>query len=325
MIRKKELLVSVVLLLSGFFFSVPMTSALDASNYDSIMTITPPTERMILTPGEEYKGSVTVSNSANATRDLKYSVRIGSFGLGKDENGKVDYNNTDIDTITGYNQMMDWITLDKENGSVSPHNSDTISYTIKVPDNAPVGGQYASIVVRDNTKEDDEGSGNVAIQNVIEFAVGLFAEVTGETKDKGTILDNNIPAFLLNNQLTVSSLVKNEGNVHTDAEYILQVWPLFSDEEIYTNEEKPETSLIMPETERYHSKTIEDLPTVGIFRAKQTVKIFGETSIVEKIVIVCPLWLLFLILFVIIALIIWIVMKLKGGNKKKARSTDSEE
>ena len=316
MIKKIELLMSVVLLLSGFFFGGSRVSALDTSNFNSIMTVSPPTERIILTPGEKYEGSVTVSNSANATRDLKYSVRIGSFGLGKDENGRTDYNSTDIDTITGYNQIMDWISLGKKNGSVPPHSSDTIPYTIEVPENAPAGGQYLSIVIRDDTKEDDESSGNVTIQNVIEFAVSLLAEVTGETVNEGAILDNSIPTFLLNNQLTASSLVKDEGNVHTDAEYVLQVWPLFSDEEICTNEEKPDISIVMPEAERYHVQTC-NLPSIGIFKAKQTVKIFGETSVVERMVIVCPLWLLFLILFVIVALIIWIAMKMRGSKKQK--------
>ena len=73
---------------------------------------------------------------------------------------------------------------------------------------------------------------------------------------------------------------------------------------------------MMPGTERYHAKTV-NTPPIGIFRVKQTVKIFGETSVVEMMVIVCPLWLLFLILFVIVALIIWVVMKIRGVKKQK--------
>ena len=70
----------------------------------------------------------------------------------------------------------------------------------------------------------------------------------------------------------------------------------------------------MPETERYHTETC-NLPPIGLFRAKQTVKIFGEESIVEKTVIVCPLWLIFVILFVVIALIIWIIIRMKSRKK----------
>ena len=106
-------------------------------------------------------------------------------------------------------------------------------------------------------------------------------------------------------------MVKNNGNTHTDAEYTLQVWPVFSDEEYCTNEENPDKSLVMPETNRYHSQTCV-LPVVGIFRAKQVVSIFGETSIVEKNFIVCPIWLLVIVIFAVISIIIWLVAKSKS-------------
>ena len=284
---------------------------------DTVMTISPPSQRMILTPGEDYEGSISVSNSSNAKYDMDYSVVVGSFNYVKDEEGKTDYEDLDVDKVTGYNQMMDWIELKKDKGTIQKGGTDVIPFVIHVPENAPAGGQYATIIVQNDV---DFGTGKgegVAVESNVRFAANLIAEVAGETKNVGSVLENSIPSFILNNQLSANSLVKNDGNVHTDAEYTLQVWPLFSDEEICTNEEEPETSMIMPETERYHAQTC-NLPAVGIYKATQTVKIFGDTSVVEKIVVFCPLWLLFIILFVIIALIIWIVMKVRNGKKRKA-------
>lgn len=322
MIKKiSKLFVAFGVLLASFV-GVSNTFA-DMDGMDTVMTISPPSQKIVLTPGEDFEGSISVSSSSTAKNSLKYSVTVGAFSLVTDENGNVDYNDVDVDTVTSYNQIMEWIELKKDKGEVEIGGIDTIPFTIHVPENAPAGGQYATIIVQNDTGIDNTGgSQGVSIESQVRFASNIFAEVTGETESNGSIVENNIPSFILNNQLNATSLVKNEGNVHTDAEYILQVWPLFGDEEIYTNEEEPETSLIMPGTERYHSKTIEGLPTVGIFRAKQTVKIFGETSIVEKIVIVCPLWLLFLILFVIIALIIWIFTKVKGSKKRKSNATE---
>ena len=294
----------------------------DMDGMDTVMTISPPKQKIVLTPGEDFEGAISVSSSSTSKNNLKYSVIVGSYGLTKDKNGNTNYSDVDVDTVTGYNQIMEWIELKKKQGEVAIGGVDTIPFVIHVPENAPAGGQYATIIVQNETDLDNTGGPGITIESKVRFASSIIAEVTGKTEDKGSIVENNIPSFILNNQLNATSLVKNEGNVHTDAEYILQVWPLFGDEEIYTNEEEPETSLIMPETERYHSKTIEGLPTVGIFRAKQTVKIFGETSIVEKVVIVCPLWLLFLILFVIIALIIWIFTKVKGSKKRKSNTTE---
>ena len=84
------------------------------------------------------------------------------------------------------------------------------------------------------------------------------------------------------------------------------VKPLFSDEEVYTNIEEPMTSLILPETERYNTQSWEEAPMFGIFRVKQTIEIFGDVSTNERLVLFCPLWLLFIIIFAIILVIIFI-------------------
>lgn len=325
--RIKNLMVAMGVLL-GSLMGVAGAFA-DFDGMDTVMTISPPKQKIILTPGEDYEGSISVSCSSNAKNDLKYSVTIGSYGLTKDEGGKADYDDIDLDTVTGYNQMMSWVELKKDKGTVEKGGTDIIPFVIHVPKNAPAGGQYASIIVQNDTSVVTGSGEGVSFVNTFRFASSLLAEVTGVTKDEGEILENNMPSFILNNQLPATSLVKNNGNVHTDAEYTLQVWPLFSDEEVCTNEEKEEgskiegskTSFIMPDTERYHTQTCY-LPAIGIYRAVQTVKIFNETSVVEKTVIFCPLWLLFIMLFVIIALVLWIFMKVKGNKKRKSTTTE---
>lgn len=308
-ILKNSLMVAIILFGS---LSGACQAFADFEGMDTVMIISPPSQRIILTPGEDYEGSILVSSSKNSKNDLAYSVTIGAFNYVKDDDGNVDYEDVDTDTVTGYNQIMEWIELKKDKGVVARGEAESIPFVIHVPKNAPAGGQYATIIVQDDTEIGGAGDSGVMIENTIRFASNLIAEVTGETKNKGAVLENNIPSFIMNNRLTATSLVKNDGNIHTDAEYILQVWPLFSDEEIYTNEEKPETSIVMPETERYHSKTIEGLPSVGIFRVRQTVKIFGETSTTERTVIVCPIWLLFLIIFGITAIIVYFIAKARA-------------
>ncbi|MBQ3433045.1 hypothetical protein IJG22_01970 [Candidatus Saccharibacteria bacterium] len=285
------------------------------------MTVSPPYQKIILTPGEEYRNTISVFNSSNSTRDLKYAVNVGSFSQSRNESANDDYGSMNHIDKTSYNQIMDWIELDVTGGELAPGEKKTIGYTIKVPQNAPAGGQYATILVADETTKGQPGTGNIAIDQTFQFASIIYAQVAGEMKEEGEISSNSMPSFLLNGPLTAESMVKNNGNVHTDAEYTFQVWPLFGGEEICTNEEEPETSLILPETERYHAQSC-DLPSVGIFKAKQVVKIFGETSIVERTVILCPLWLLFLILFVIIAIVIWVVMKILGSKKRSRNSSD---
>ena len=318
---KKKILNIVLLIVACVACSNIRLFVVDAAEQKQSMHVSPPNQRVVLVPGEKYSDSIMIYNANDSTRALKYELSIGSFSQKSGEEGKDDYEIVDHINVSTYNQMMDWITLDKTSGTVEPNEKDIVKYTIDVPEDVPAGGQYATIIVKDVTDKDIEKKGNVAVDSTFQFASIIYAEVAGDTKMEGVITDNSIPSFLLNGPLEAVSMVENKGNVHTDAEYTLQVWPLFGDEEICTNEEKPETSLILPGTERYHAQSC-DLPSVGIFRAKQIVKIFGETSIVERMVIICPLWLLFLILFAIIAIVIWIVMKIRGNKKRSRNSSD---
>lgn len=279
------------------------------------LTVSPSKQKIVLVPGEIYTGSINVFSPAKSEKNMVYSVSIGSFSESTNGRNNDDYGTVNYIDKSSYNQMMDWITLDKDSGVLSPNTGDVITYTIKVPEDAPAGGQYASLIVKDEAGMYSQGQG-VMVRNEMQILSIIYAEVAGETREEGEIKENSMPSFLLNGPLKADSMVRNNGNVHTDAEYTLQVWPLFSGEEICTNEEEPETSLILPETERYHEQSC-DLPSVGIFKAKQTVKIFGETSIMEKTVIICPLWLLFIIIFVIILIIIWLIARMRMGKKEK--------
>ena len=313
-----NLVIAAILAVSPVFAVNPYSA--NAAEVSNTMTVSPPTKKVILEPGEVYTDTIKIANSNNSKRDLKYTVHVGSFSQSKSEDSKDDYGTVDHIARSNYNQMMDWITFDKESGTVAPNGTDTVTYSINVPENAPAGGQYATILVRDESGDGDGGSGNVSIQSVLQFASIIYAEVAGETKEVGSVVENSVPGFLFGGPLTVSSMVKNEGNVHTDAEYTLQVWPLFSDEEAYTNEEEPMTSLILPESEKYNTQTWEDAQAIGIYKVKQTVKIFDNESIVEKTVIICPLWLLLIVVFVVVAIVVWLVMKSRGkkGSRKRA-------
>lgn len=312
--KLKSIAVLAMSLLCSLFF----TSACFAEDNASTIEVSPMIEQMILRPGETYHSSVDVRNPYMSKTDLSYSVEVGSYSVVVDEDG--NYGGTDTASVSSYNQIMNWIVLDETSGTLAPNEKDTITFTIKVPENAPAGGQYASIIFNNTTDDGARAEGNIAIKSKVSIAHVILAEVAGESRETGEIIENNIPGFRLDGSLEATSIVKNSGNVHARAQYILQVWPLFSDEELCTNEEEPGDSLILPETEKYHAETCQ-LPPVGIFRAKQTVKIFGETSIVEKTVIVCPIWLLFIIIFAIFALVFYFVAKARKKTAQRAEKS----
>ena len=304
----KKVIIFVVSLLALGINYIPVSAA-EEIHYDAGLVFGPPTQRIMLEAGQTYRSSMYISNPSDSVRATKYILYVTPYGV-SDENYSPIF-----DQENAYTQIADWITLDKTEGILQPGEKEDIGFTINVPVDAPAGGQYATIMAQDTTDlgSDQEGKG-LSVSSITAIGAIVYADVDGETRKEGIILENNIPSFVFTSPLEAFSRVKNSGNVHTDAEYVLQVWPLFSDSEICTNEEEPDTKIVMPETEYVRNETC-DLPPIGIFKAKQTVRLFDEISTIEKLVIVCPLWLLFIIVFAIVMLIIWLVLKAK--NRKK--------
>ena len=282
----------------------------------SSIFVSPMTQKIVLMPGETYKGSINISNNNSATEDLEYKADIGSYNKRQDGDSKDDYGVTDVTEVTNRNLIMKWITLEKTTGTVAPNGTDTLNFTIKVPKDAPAGAQYATILVYKDPKNiyGDQNAANITAK--YQLASAIIANVAGETIEKGTIKSNDMPTMLTNNKLEATSMVRNDGNIYTDATYTLQVCPMGSDEEICTNEEKVESTMVLPDTERYHVQTC-DLPAVGIFKAKQVVKIFSEESVLEKTIFVCPIWLMVVVLVVVLGIILGIIIYVKKRKSAK--------
>ena len=270
------------------------------------LQISPVVQKITLERGENYRSSIKVQNTG--AEDFKYLVSATHYSV-RDESYDPDF-----DSATSYSEMTNWITFDWTEGTAHPNDSIEVPLTISVPQDVPSGGQYAAIVAQ--IVNDDEGAGgNVGVTNIVRAAMLIFASVAGNTREQGEVIENNIPAFLFTTPLSVSSLVKNSGNVHADASYTLQVYPLFSDEEVYTNEEVPTTYTILPETQRYNTISWEGAPQLGIFRVVQTIKFLDKTSTNSRIVFICPMWFLILVLAFIFFCIFWVFARSRARKR----------
>ncbi|MBR0424431.1 hypothetical protein IJI79_02965 [Candidatus Saccharibacteria bacterium] len=273
--------------------------------------VSPMTEKIILNPGDTYKGSFTVTNPARNTGSITYAVSLSPFYATE------DYDITYEDT-GDYNQIVSWITLQNTNGTLAPNEINNVNFTINVPTDAPAGGQYAAIIVKTAASEDENGESEdtgVKISQAMAIAHTIFAEVTGTTVHSGDIVSTNLPGFMFDGKITGSSTIENIGNVHGTATYKLQIFPLFSSEEAYTNEEDPDTSTILPNRTRYHETVWNETPMMGIFNAIYTVEYEGMTEQVSRLIIICPLWLIFIILLAIVAIVVWLVIRIKMRKK----------
>lgn len=259
-----------------------------------------------LAPGETYTDTFKVQNTGSKSFDFKISVSPYTV---KDELYSPDY-----EVTNQYTDIVNWIKFSQETGSVEPNGEVEIAYTIKVPADVPAGGQYA-ILSAETTNEENNGdtSGIVAVRRV---GMILYSNVNGTTRKTGSIIENKVSGILFNPPISGTSIVENTGNTHANARYVLQVYPLFSNEEVYTNEEDPMTLTVLPETRRLNTVSWPNSPQLGIFKVRHTVTIFSETSVTEKVVFLCPIWFLFIVLVLIFLAIFWIVSRVRERKNR---------
>lgn len=303
---KKLLLVAPCIAIAGAAVLVNNTLAADA---DFGISMSPMNQKIVLTPGETYAGSFRITNPDSHTEDFPYNVVVQPFYVNEDYAPYYNENNGD------YNQIVNWITTDITEGVVSPNQTQEIHFTIDVPEDAPAGGQYAAITVASKMSGGSTVQGGLNLKVSQAMAHIVFAEIAGTTVRNGEVVSADVPGFLFSGNISGSSTIKNTGNVHSTASYKLQVFPLFSDEEIFTNEENPDTATILPDRALYNATEWDKTPSVGIFNVVYTAEFEGVTTEVKKMVIVCPIWLLAIIIFAIISIIIYLVAKSK--NRKK--------
>lgn len=282
-----------------------LTSALPASAASSF-SVSPMYQLISLTPGETYVGNFEIVNPGENTYDFYYKLRVEPFSVDEKNSPQLEANGD-------YNRIVDWIELAQPTGVVSPNEHTEVRFTIHVPENAPAGGQYASIVV--SSGEYRVNNSDVDLREVYETAHILYTDVAGETVRKGSITDVYVPGFMLSGQITGSVNIHNEGNVHSKATQTMQIFPLFSSEEVFTNEEEPKETWTMPERTVFSSVKWSDTPNMGIFHVIYKVEFEGVESKVDKMVIVCPLWLLFIIFLAIFL----IIFKIWNGKKREKK------
>lgn len=274
-------------------------------------TILPMSQRFSLEPGEVYTGKVTVVNPADATENFAYKVSVTPYSvIGRDYT-------VDLATENNRSMITKWIKIDEPTGEIAPNESKDVEFTITVPEDVPAGGQYAAITVAsDDSLESNEG---VAVQNVFEMASIIYGSVAGETKRGGDILENYVPGFSAVVPVKLRAVLQNEGNIHEDATFIIQVSNAFNGTVILPTEgdDGIYNEVVMPETTRDVERNVSNLPSIGVMKISQTIYYNGKVETKEKNVIICPIWFLALVLLTLASIITAIVMTVKRHKKKK--------
>lgn len=301
--RIRDLLGAMLILVLGFVVATPVFAADELPDYR--IQVSPARFDLELAQGKSYTETFKVQNTGKEKFDFKLSV--APYTVSDDKY------NANFSTETAYTDLVEWVRLSKTEGTVEPGESVEITASINVPSDVPAGGQYAAILAQ-IVEDESDGSTGVAITKQV--GILLFSNVDGITRKEAKIEDAKIDGFLFKPPISATSVVVNSGNTHVEATYILQVFPFFGGEEVYTNEDSPETHLILPETRRFNTISWDNSPQLGLFKVKQTVKVLDHTEVVEKVVFLCPIWFLFILILIVFCVIFWIVSRIRNRNKE---------
>ncbi len=274
---------------------------------ENTFSITPTNQMINLKPGDKYTGSITVINSSNSGEDFHYFVSVLPYSVVGEKY------EADLSTMYDRTMIKDWIEIDSPTGTLEPGKSEEVNFTITVPTSAPAGGQYASIVVTDNNNDSSVVSSTLGIASV------LYANVAGDTVYDGKIIENNIPGFVMSTPVKVDSLISNDGNVHMLATTQVTIKNTLTGENILPSQQSDGyfNEIIMPGTTHRIERDLTDLPIVGVVEVSQTIYYNGESSVVNKNVIICPVWFMVLVVVLLSGIVGGIIVAIKKHRRKK--------
>jgi len=199
---------------------------------------------------------------------------------------------------------------------------------VAAPSNAPSGSQHMSIYFQEFKELPGQG-----METIRSFSARVFAANANDKSNRNgcaNILNQDIPFWTFEGPVVTSSRIENCGNLDFFVTTSIQVKNLLGGNivhedrwedigpngniEVQYSNIGSQRKIIMAETTRKVEDAWENAP-IGIYEITQTVQGLREDHVVTRLAIVCPLWLVLLILIFIIALVGWIVNRRRQHKK----------
>lgn len=279
-----------------------------ASDSTALLQISPAVLHVSLEPGQVYAGSYEVRNLS----DFGAGFRVYATALKMtNEEYMPDYPEGKDITGVPRSEIVSWVEFEQTEYYLEAHEKVTVYYTVRVPENAPGGGQFAAVMT-ETVVDSLAGSG---VRAVPRLALPLFTTINGETVASGKLVEQKTPWFYLKMPLKAVSLVENDGNVMFLASYKMEVMTM-SGKVVATEEDR---RTILPDQGFGFRNTLEwkDGPALGIFRVRQEVRFLDkEPYTIEKTVIVVPLFLLIILLIILVLVVVAVVAKIKRRSER---------
>ena len=153
--------------------------------------------------GAAQSGVITVTNPS--ATPLSLQVEVENFSGG--EGGTVEY----APEGAKYG-LLSWIEIDRTPFVLAPGEKREVPFTVRVPDNAEVGGHYGAVLFRAGGAEGGSGASEIGVSGRIGSII--LVSVPGDVQRSGELVRVTAPSFVQNGPLTLTAAYKNTGSVH---------------------------------------------------------------------------------------------------------------
>src|SRR3989338_4102757 len=288
-----KLRIIVLVILASIFSVVPAVGQAQEVG-DAKVSISPTLFELSAKPGDAIENSFKVINTSDIIQD--YEMEIKPF-VGN-ELGQAKIVPDDDSTYF----LKNWVTISPQLFTLTPKQTQVVTFTITVPADAEPGGQYGSILASLVNKSEVSGTGAVVRSKV---GTLVLVAVAGDISYSASIKDFSVVKKRFERSpITFNTRIHNNSTVHIKPKGFITLTDIFGRTAGSIDFDQKN---IFPKSDRLITQTYDQPLKVGRYVATLNL-LYGETSdqlSARLVFYVFPVWLIILIV-VLLVLILFI-------------------
>lgn len=302
-----------------FFILSPLSSRAAIPGEEGV-TLSPPVTEVTINPGEQYKGKIKLTNPLDKLVEL-YTSAMDFLPEGETGGQKFLAPTSENRKFS----LASWIIMSKSVVAMTPEEVEEIEYTINVPKDAEPCGHYAVIFFSSQPPELKGDQTQVALASQVGGLI-LATIPSDKCEPKGMVETFTAPWLNLKTPVDFLIRIRNNGLVHFKpiGEIKIKNWRGVIIDSFKVNEGGGN---VLPNSarrfeEKWEAKDFKWYQKIGRFKADLGM-IYGDEkgkkSLTNSLVFWIIPWWIFVIIGLILALIIYFIIR-HYQKKKKIRS-----
>lgn len=297
-----------------FAFCTLRLNSVNAQNLQSF-TISPPTLKLSLDPGEKAEKIIKVTN--NTETDTIFFVNIQNFVV-TDKNGTPELLPYDAKVDNKYAASA-WATVLPDMITLPAGKTTTTTIYLQIPKDARPGGRYISVAFSPKSTGLTGGTG-ASVRAVA--ATLVYLTINGPTEESGRIISFSAPGFSEYGPIYFKAEIKNTGDIHITPKISLKIKNLFGQEVFSTA--LPSHLNVFPGTSRIYETSWQKKWLFGRYSASLS-GFFGKENNLPLSAMVAFWVIPYKLILVVVAVGLAIVLARRIKNKPPKEIKEGKE